>query len=163
MKQENKIVLEFDTRNKKDEYITDYLDMQGIKWIRNKLYAADIKLLNSTEILIDIKKDLLEVCGNLTRATEHERLKREIARGKEIGCKRFIFLIKEQKISSLQDVTSWSSTRTKVKGETLMKIMQTMSEKYGVEFIFTTKEKAGAKIIDLLKGGIDYDISEINF
>ena len=157
------MIIEMDTRNQKDEYITDYLDKQGIKWIRNKLYAADIKLLNSTEVLIDIKKDLLEVCGNLTRASEHERLKREIARGKEIGCKRFIFLIKEKKISSLQDVTNWSSTRTKVKGETLMKIMNTMSERYGVEFIFTTKENAGAKVIELLRGGVNYDVSEINF
>lgn len=157
------MIIEMDTRNQKDEYITDYLDKQGIKWIRNKLYAADVKLLNSTEVLIDIKKDLLEVCGNLTRASEHERLKREIARGKEIGCKRFIFLIKEKKISSLQDVTNWSSTRTKVKGETLMKIMNTMSERYGVEFIFTTKENAGAKVIELLRGGVNYDVSEINF
>lgn len=157
------MIIEMDTRNQKDEYITDYLDKQGIKWIRNKLYAADVKLLNSTEVLIDIKKDLLEVCGNLTRASEHERLKREIARGKEIGCKRFIFLIKETKIKSIEEVTNWSSTRTKVKGETLMKIMNTMSERYGVEFIFTTKENAGAKVIELLRGGVNYDVSEINF
>lgn len=157
------MIIEMDTRNQKDEYITDYLDKQGIKWIRNKLYAADVKLLNSTEVLIDIKKDLLEVCGNLTRASEHERLKREIARGNEIGCKRFIFLIKEPKIKSIEEVTNWSSTRTKVKGETLMKIMNTMSERYGVEFIFTTKENAGAKVIELLRGGMDYDVSEINF
>lgn len=157
------MIIEMDTRNQKDEYITDYLDKQGIKWIRNKLYSSDIKLLNSTEVLIDIKKDLLEVCGNLTRASEHERLKREIARGKEIGCKRFIFLIKEPKIKSIEEVTNWSSTRTKVKGETLMKIMNTMSEKYGVEFIFTTKENAGAKVIELLRGGVNYDVSEINF
>lgn len=157
------MILEMDTRNQKDEYITDYLDKQGIKWIRNKLYAADVKLLNSTEVLIDIKKDLLEVCGNLTRASEHERLKREIAKGKEIGCKRFIFLIKESKIKSIDEVIKWSSTRTKVKGETLMKIMNTMSERYGVEFIFTTKENAGAKVIELLRGGVNYDVSEINF
>ena len=157
------MIVEMDTRNQKDEYITDYLDKQGIKWIRNKLYAADVKLLNSTEVLIDIKKDLLEVCGNLTRASEHERLKREIARGKEIGCKKFIFLIKEPKIKSIEEVINWSSARTKVKGETLMKIMNTMSERYGVEFIFTTKENAGVKVIELLRGGVNYDVSEINF
>lgn len=157
------MILEFDTRDKKDQYVTDYMDKQGIKYIRNKLYSADVKLLNSTEVLIDIKKDLLEVCGNLTRASEHERLKREIARGKEIGCKRFIFLIKEPKIKSIEEVVNWSSTRTKVKGETLMKIMNTMSERYGVEFIFTKKENAGEKVIELLRGGVNYDVSEINF
>ena len=43
-----------------------------------------------------------------------------------------------------------------------MKIMNTMSERYGVEFIFTTKERAGEKILELL-GGTGYDVSEINF
>lgn len=156
------MLIEMDTRNQKDSYITDYLDEQGIKWIRNKLYAADVKLLNSTKVLIDLKKDLLEMCGNLTSVKEHERVKREIARAREIGCERFIFLIKEKKIKTIEEVANWSSTRTKVKGETLMKIMNTMSERYGVEFIFTTKEKAGEKVIELL-GGIGYDVSEINF
>lgn len=156
------MLIEMDTRNQKDSYITDYLDKQGIKWIRNKLYAADVKLLNSTKVLIDLKKDLLEMCGNLTSIKEHERVKKEIARAREIGCERFIFLIKEQKIKSIEEVANWSSTRTKVKGETLMKIMNTMSERYDVEFIFTTKEKAGEKILELL-GGTGYDVSEINF
>lgn len=156
------MVIEIDTRNKKDSYLTEYLDKEGIKWIRNKLYSGDVKLLNSTDVVIDLKKDLLEICGNLTRLSEHERVKREIAKAKEIGCKRFIFLINEKKIKTVDDVSNWSSSRTKVKGETLMKIMKTMSEKYEVEFIFTTKEKAGEKILNLL-GGIDYDLSKINF
>lgn len=156
------MVIEIDTRNKKDSYLTEYLDKEGIKWIRNKLYSGDVKLLNSTDVVIDLKKDLLEICGNLTRLSEHERVKREIAKAKEIGCKRFIFLINEKKIKTIDDVSNWSSSRTKVKGETLMKIMKTMSEKYEVEFIFTTKEKAGEKILNLL-GGIDYDLSKINF
>lgn len=156
------LILEFDTRDKKDNYVTDYMDSHGIKYIRTKLYSGDVKLLNSTKVIIDLKKDLLEICGNLTRVSEHERVKREIARAREIGCERFIFLIKEQKIKSIDEVANWSSTRTKVKGETLMKIMNTMSERYEVEFIFTTKEKAGEKVIELL-GGIGYDVSEINF
>ena len=156
------MIIEMDTRNQKDSYITNYLDKQGIKWIRNKLYSGDVKLLNSTKVIIDLKKDLLEICGNLTRVSEHERVKREIARAREIDCERFVFLIKEQKIKSVDEVANWSSARTKVKGETLMKIMNTMTERYGVEFIFTTKEKAGEKVIELL-GGIGYDVSEINF
>lgn len=155
-------ILEFDTRDKKDNYVTDYMDSHGIKYIRTKLYSGDVKLLNSTKVIIDLKKDLLEICGNLTRVSEHERVKREIAKAREIGCERFIFLIKEQKIKSIDEVANWSSTRTKVKGETLMKIMNTMSERYGVEFIFTTKERAGEKVLELL-GGIGYDVSEINF
>lgn len=144
------MIIEMDTRNQKDEYVTDFLDSHGIKWIRNKLYAGDVKLINSTKIIIDLKKDLLEMCGNLTSLKEHERIKREIERAREIGCERFIFLIKEQKISTIQDVNNWSSKRTKVKGETLAKIMNTMSERYNVEFMFTKKELAGATIVELL-------------
>lgn len=144
------MIIEMDTRNQKDEYITDFLDNHGIKWIRNKLYAGDVKLVNSTRVIIDLKKDLLEVCGNLTSLKEHERVKREIERAREIGCERFIFLIKEQKINSIQDVNNWSSKRTKVKGETLAKVMNTMSERYNVEFMFTKKELAGATILELL-------------
>lgn len=144
------MLIEMDTRNQKDEYVTNYLDNQGIKWIRNKLYAGDIKLLNSTKVIIDIKKDLLEMCGNLTSLKEHQRIKKEIERAKEIGCERFIFLIKEPKIKSIEEVINWSSKRTKVKGETLMKIMKTMNERYNVEFMFTTQENAGKRIIELL-------------
>lgn len=144
------MIIEMDTRNQKDEYVTDFLDSHGIKWIRNKLYAGDVKLVNSTRVIIDLKKDLLEVCGNLTSLKEHERVKREIERAKEIGCERFIFLIKEQKINSIQEVNNWSSKRTKVKGETLAKVMNTMSERYNVEFMFTKKELAGATILELL-------------
>lgn len=154
------MLIEMDTRNRKDEYVTDYLDNQGIKWIRSKLYAGDIKLLNSTKVIIDIKKDLLEMCGNLTSLKEHQRIKREIERAKEIGCERFIFLIKEQKIKGVDEVVNWSSKRTKVKGETLMKIMKTMNERYNVEFMFTTKEKAGKKIIELLT---EKEEEKINF
>lgn len=149
------MIIEMDTRNQKDTYVTDYLDKQGIKWIRNKLYSGDVKLIDSTKIIIDLKKDLLEMCGNLTSLKEHERVKREIARAREIGCERFIFLIKEQKIKSIDEVANWSSKRTKVKGETLAKIMKTMAERYDVEFIFTTKENAGAMVVDLLGGNND--------
>lgn len=154
------MLIEMDTRNQKDKYVTDYLDNQGIKWIRSKLYAGDIKLLNSTKVIIDIKKDLLEMCGNLTSLKEHQRIKREIERAKEIECERFIFLIKEPKIKSVDEVVNWSSKRTKVKGETLMKIMKTMNERYNVEFMFTTKEKAGKKIIELLT---EKEEEKINF
>lgn len=145
------MIIEMDTRNQKDEYVTDYLDSHGVKWIRNKLYSGDVKLLNSTKVIIDLKKDLLEMCGNLTSLKEHERVKREIERAREIGCERFIFLIKEQKISSIDEVNNWNSTRTRVKGETLAKIMKTMQERYDVEFMFTKKELAGATILELLE------------
>ena len=72
------MIIEMDTRNQVDNYVTDYLDKQGIKWIRNKLYSGDVKLLNDTRVIIDLKKDINEIASNLCRTTEHERLKIEI-------------------------------------------------------------------------------------
>ena len=53
------MIIEMDTRNQKDEYITDFLDSRKIKWIRNKLYAGDIKLVDSTKVIIDLKDYLI--------------------------------------------------------------------------------------------------------
>jgi len=145
----NSIIVEMDTRNQKDSYVTDYFDKQGIKWIRNKLYAGDVKLLNDTRIIIDLKANVEEIAHNLCNSMEHERIKREIQRAKEIGCEEFIFLIKSN-IKSVDDLINWQSKRTKVKGSVLMKVMSTMKERYGCRFVFTTRANAPKKILDLL-------------
>lgn len=155
-------ILIVDTREKKNERIIKYFDKIGQDYIFSKLDFADYMYYKDYEKVVERKNSLLELSGNLCHIDSHHRFVREIERAKEKGCKHFYIMIAEQKIKSVEEVANWSSTRTKVKGETLMKIMNTMSERYGVEFIFTTKEKAGEKVIELL-GGIGYDVSEINF
>lgn len=145
------MILEMDTRNQVDNYVTDYLDKQGIKWIRNKLYSGDVKLLNDTKIIIDLKKDIDEIASNLCRSPEHERLKREIQRAKDIGCERFIFMIKVKDITCIDEVVNWKSKYSTIKPETLVKIMKTFSERYGVEFMFYKKEEIAPKIVELLQ------------
>ena len=149
MSQKEKIY-ELDTRNQKDSYITDYFDKHNIKWIRNKLYSGDVKLLNDTRVIIDLKANLEEIAHNLCNTQEHLRIHKEIDRAREIQCEEFIFLIKEDKIKSIEDLQNWSSKRTKVKGSTLLKVMATMSRKYGVKFIVVPRAKMGEKILELL-------------
>lgn len=150
MNQEKQVIYELDTRNQKDNYVTDYFDKQGIKWIRNKLYSGDVKLLNDTRVIIDLKANLEEIAHNLCNSQEHARIHRELDRAREIGCEEFIFLIKHDKIKSIEDLQNWTSKRTKVKGETLLKIMNTMRQKYNVRFIICPKAKMGETIIKLL-------------
>ena len=149
MNQKKQIIYELDTRNKKDNYVTDYFDKHGIKWIRNKLYAGDVKLLNDTRIIIDLKANIEEIAHNLCNTQEHLRIKKELERAKEIECEEFIFLIKSN-IKSVDDLINWTSTKTKIKGSVLAKAMLTMKKKYGCRFIFTTKANAPKKIIELL-------------
>lgn len=151
------ILILCDTRQQKDDYITKYFDKNNIQWIRTGLPSADYMALKHNNgfikdysILIDTKKGVEEISGNLCNTTQHERIKREIQKAKELGCKQFIFLICDNKIKTIDDLRNWSSKRTKVKGEVLLKIMRTMSERYGIRFIFTSKQKAGAKIVELL-------------
>lgn len=154
------ILILADTRQQKDSYITNYFDKNEIQWIRTTLpsadyakifYDSDLGFIWDYSTLIDTKKDVEEIVGNLCRSTEHERIKREVQKARDVGCENFIFLICDNKIKSIDDLKNWSSKRTKVKGETLLKIMSTMASKYGIRFIFTDKKNAGAKIIQLLQ------------
>lgn len=152
------MIIECDTRQQKQEHITKAFDDAGVKYIRNKLYCGDYKRVDSPKVIIDTKKNLLEMSGNLCKVTEHARIKREIAKACDIGCERFIFLIADSNITCLEEVHKWQvPTRkngtkyTKVKPETLEKIMKTMSDKYGVEFRFCIKKEMGKKIIELLE------------
>ena len=140
-----------DTREKGNKKILEYFEKVAQDYIISKLDAGDYMKFKDYTTIIDKKDGLLELAGNLCHTQEHERIKREIARARELGCKNFIFLIQDNKIKSLEDIKNWSSPHTKVKGETLFKIMTTMKQKYGIRFIICEKKKMGEMIINLLK------------
>lgn len=140
-----------DTREKGHKKILEYFDKIGQDYIISKLDAGDYMLYKNYSTIIDKKDGLLELAGNLCNTPEHERIKREIAKAKELGCENFIFLIQDSKIKSLEDIKNWHSKyMPRVKGETLLKIMITMKNKYGVRFIIVPKKQMGAKILELL-------------
>lgn len=139
-----------DTREKGHKKILQHFAEVGQDYIISKLDAGDYMLYKNYTTIIDKKDGLLELAGNLCNTAEHERVKREITRAKELGCENFIFLIQDSKIKSLEDIKNWTSPHTKVRGEILLKIMSTMAKKYGVKFIIVPKKDMGKKIIELL-------------
>lgn len=141
-----------DTREKGHKKILEYFDKNNIDYIVSKLDYGDYMIYKDNSVIIDRKDSLLELAGNLCHTTEHERIKREIARAKDNGCKDFIFLIAESKIKTADDIKNWSSPHTKVRGSTLLKIMTTMKERYGVRFIICKRSEMGERIIQLLGG-----------
>ena len=147
----NNIII-VDTREKGHKSILKYFDENNIDYITSKLDYGDYMIYKDNSVVIDRKDSLLELTGNLCHTNEHERIKREITRAKEDGCKDFIFLIAESKIKSIEDIKNWSSPHTKVKGNVLLKIMVTMKNKYGVRFIICSRREMGKKIIELLGG-----------
>ena len=140
-----------DTREKGHKKIIEYFEKIGQDYIISKLDYGDYMIYKNNSVVIDRKDSLLELSHNLCNTLEHQRINREIARAKEDGCKNFIFLIAESKIKSVEDIKNWSSPHTKVKGETLLKIMATMKKKYNIRFIICNKKDIGKKIIELLE------------
>lgn len=143
-------IIVVDTREKGHKKILEYFDKVGQDYIVSKLDTGDYMIFKDYSIIIDKKDGLLEISRNLCNTLEHERIKREIAKAKELGCKEFIFLIQDNKIKTLADIKEWSSPHTKVKGETLLKVMKTMKEKYDIHFMIVPKKKMGETIINLL-------------
>lgn len=146
------MVLQVDSREQKFDHVTKYLDSQGIKWVKSKCVVGDYVNLENPMVVVDRKKDLQEVCGNVTK--DHARFVRELELAKDLGYK-MIVLVEEPNINSLSQVPTWYNWRRKtnpkaINGRTLYKIMLTMSQKYNFEWQFTTKSKCGEKIVELL-------------
>lgn len=145
-------MIQVDTRERRYKHVTDYFDSQNIKWIKSKCVVGDYINLENPMVVIDRKKDLQEVAGNVCQ--QHDRFVRECELAKELGYK-LIVLVEEPNIKELVDVCGWFNWRKKknpkaVNGKTLYKIMDTMRNKYGIEWQFTTKQKCGEKIVELL-------------
>lgn len=147
------MVIQIDSREKQSNIIKHF-DEVGQKYVVSKMISGDYQNVNSIDTLIDLKQSngdgVAEICANLTRITTHERLRKEVQRAYDIGCKRFIFLIVSSKIKNIDEVHLWVNKHGAVKPEVLEKIMKTFRDKYNVEFIFASKQNAGAKIIELL-------------
>ena len=159
----NNFIILTDTRQKSEEHIIKEFDKQGILHIRTGLPSADYMAVRydnekgfylDYSILIDTKKDIEEIASNLCNSQNHQRILREIQKGKDLGAKQFIFLINGGKVKTIEDLQNWTSKRTKVKGSVLLKIFQTMRQKYNVRFMIVPKNKIGKTIIKLFSNNL---------
>lgn len=153
--------IQYDSRENVNQLVVTQLNNLGYKTICSKLFVGDYTFLHKQDICVDRKKDLVEVAGNIC-GKQHERFRNELIRAKENGIKLYV-LIEEENIKKVTEVELWKSPvyksginkgkpHTRVVGTTLMKAMLTMQNKYGVKFLFSTKEKFGENIIKLLRG-----------
>lgn len=149
------MVIQIDTREQKYDHVVNYLDSQGIKHIRSKCVVGDYVNLENPMVVIDRKKDLQEVAGNVCQ--QHDRFIRELELANELGYK-MIILVEEPNITSLTNVCSWYNWRKRtnpraISGKTLYRIMSTIADKYNVSWEFTKKDECGKRIVELLGGG----------
>lgn len=166
------MTIQIDTREHKAERdrIESQFDSIGIEHFRSKLYVGDYMSLDNARFCIDRKKDLLELCGNVTQ--QHERFKDELIRAKKANIK-LVILVEEPNIKSLEDVYFWHNPRLDetewqiveghprlvhkypkaTEGTSLYKSLCAIRDKYGVEFRFCAPTETGYQIYKLLGGG----------
>ena len=167
------IMIARDTRDQtgKHKNVDDGLASRGIKTVRTKLYVGDVALLNDMSVCIDLKQNLTEVYGNVIQ--QHDRFVRECRRAQQAGIK-LIILVEQAGIGTVQDVAAWKNPRISkweklrdahkagkrmneplnpyppVSSERLSKAMQTISDRYGVEWRFCSKAETVDVICEVL-------------
>lgn len=151
------MIIQIDTREHKFEVarIQRQIEREGVETFLSKLDVGDYMDTSNPTLSIDRKKNLQELCSNVTQ--QHERFKRELIRAVEHGVHLVILIEHGPDIQSLEDVYFWDNPRREkspkaTSGAQLYKSLCTMHERYGVEFAFCDKKNTGKKIIEILKG-----------
>lgn len=167
-----KVLLE-DTRNPEGKHrnVHEWARAKGVTIIRTKLLVGDYTLPTDQRVCIDTKAGMQEVYSNVVQ--QHERFRRELETAAAAGI-RLVVLVEEAGINTLSDVEHWKNERRErwfminaahkagkmrnVRIPTLsplasvqvMNIMQTMEERYGIEWVFCSKQDTGERIWELL-------------
>lgn len=152
------MTIQIDSREHKWEMarIQRQLTASGCKTIVSKLYVGDYQSLDNPRLVIDRKKDLLELCGNVCQ--QHDRFRGELVRAMDAGIQIIILVEHGPEITRLEDVYFWDNPRLMqspkaVSGKGLYKSLCTIRDKYNVRFEFCTKRETGKKIMELLGYG----------
>jgi len=154
-----------DTRQQKGKHknIEAYCRNQGIRIVRQMLNVGDYMLAGPEyggikgDVACDSKASVAEIASNCFQ--EHERFRDECIRAQELGI-RLIILIEE--VPPGGALENWRSPldrygrpRFLFDPVKLQKVMNTMTERYGVQFRFCDGRSTGKELIEYLKGEKD--------
>lgn len=168
------ITVQVDTREHKSEWerVQKQFDKLGVKYFRSKLFCGDYQSLDNARLVIDRKKDLQEIHGNICQ--QHVRFKNELTRAIDSGIKIVILCEHGEDIQSLEDVYffyqppmqrwKWktievdgekkkvreSYMQNAIDGKKIYRSLCTIRDRYNVDFVFCTKEETGSKILEIL-------------
>lgn len=150
------MVIQEDTRQQagKHDIKHDWFAAHGVELVRSKLPFGDYALVPS--VAVDTKKDMEEIAANIC-GKEHTRFINECKAAKAAGCTLVILVENTVGIRELSQVHTWVNPRAIyskncVQGSRLQKAMETISERYGVRFLFCQPEESAERIIAILWG-----------
>jgi ribosome-associated protein len=106
-------------------------------------------------VSIDTKENMDEIAGNIC-GSEHKRFIAECKAAKAAGCQLVILVENTVGIRDISEVHEWLNPRAVysdkcVQGPRLQKAMETISERYGVRFMFCRPEEAAERITEIIR------------
>lgn len=137
-----------DTREKENKHVTSYFDRNKIPYISRNLNVGDYSAqigdqTMETEIVIERKHNLDEICGNFT--ANRERFEREFLRAKAVGTK--VFLIIED--ASWDDVYL-GNYRSKLSAKSLVASLLAWQVRFNITVLFCNPANTGRLIYHIL-------------
>lgn len=148
-----------DTRQQKNKHNIKHkhFESDGVQLLRCKLPFGDYA--PPPKVAIDTKHGIEEICGNICGSSkDHQRFKRECISARDAGCKLYILVENDDGITDLSQVHTWQNPRrfqypNCAGGHQLQKAMTTMSERYGVVFLFCGFNDSAEIIERLIENG----------
>lgn len=143
-----------DTRQKAGKHDTkhSFFEANEVNVVRCKLPFGDYAPV--PPVSIDTKENMDEIAGNIC-GKEHTRFINECKSARSAGCQLIILVENDVGITDISEVHNWINPRVVyspncVQGPRLQKAMETISERYGVQFLFCHPEDAGRIITEIL-------------
>ena len=150
------MVLYEDTRQQAGRHrnIHAYCRQNGIEIIRQALNVGDYQIAGKGDISVDTKQGIPEIASNCFQ--EHERFRDECERAKRCGIRLIILIEEVPPGGALKNwrspVDRYGRQRYKFDPSRLQKVMDTMTERYGVRFRYCDGRSTGRELIEYLKG-----------
>ena len=149
------MIIQEDTRQQTGKHNAkhQYFDAHGVELVRSKLPFGDYAPV--PPVSIDTKANMDEIAKNIC-GNEHKRFINECKAARAAGCRLIILVENETGVTDISNVHTWINPRVIynpqcVQGPRLQKAMETISERYGVEFRFCRPEESAQIIMEILE------------
>lgn len=144
-----------DTRQQdgKHDIKHEWFVTHGISLVRSKLPYGDYAPM--PKISIDTKRNIDEIAANIC-GKEHKRFINEVKGARDAGCQLIILVENTEGITDISEVHKWINPRIAysskcVRGDRLQKAMETITERYGVIFMFCHPDDSAKIITEVLQ------------
>lgn len=137
-----------DSREQVNNHLTDYWDKKKVPYFTRKLdigdYSAQLgEMTLEKDVVIERKRNLDEICGNLT--ADRDRFEREFLRAKALGTK--VFLIVEN--ATWTDIYL-QNYRSQLTPKSLMASLMSWQVRFNITVIFCEPENTPRLIHQIL-------------